>query len=375
MDNYADAKHRPHGIHTDADPRLEIAHGPGNIRVTLNTWGPHYQLFTAMYDALQANWGDAPSRTVDLPRATNTPDDRVDVPWDVDTGWSQLTDHERDYVESCFAGKTLPQVLEMLTFNFTIDGVTRACTHELVRSRIGSGFMQHGGRDNDWRHRTWVLPETMRRADLHLLGELYETVPSAEHNDEEPARSCLVRPEVLSNYLEDVGAESLIDAIANHLNDGKALYAAMVDAGIPWQDARRVLPIGTATYLHATYSYPALAGVLANRLEHVMDWEINCVAQLMLRELKMHCPALISKYLGSRSDRLRKAAFAHMESWPPDGKWPVPESAQDVPHLHTHEQMPFWILSPEAMNGGDIEWIPTNGKYPLALCCSTHVTR
>ena len=24
--------------------------------------------------------------------------------------------------------------------------------------------MQHGGRDNDWRHRPWTMPETIRRA-------------------------------------------------------------------------------------------------------------------------------------------------------------------------------------------------------------------
>jgi thymidylate synthase ThyX len=138
----------------------------------------------------------------------------------------------------------------------------------------------------------------------------------------------------------------------------------LVDAGIPWQDARRVMWMGTQTYIHDQYNYLALQGVLANRLEHIMDWEFNCVAQLMLREVKMQCPPLFSKYLGSHSDKAKAAKFAGLESWPPDGKWPVPDAVKDLPRQHTAEQMPFFVLHPSSMAGGPIKWIVTNGTYP-----------
>jgi thymidylate synthase ThyX len=289
-----------------------------------------------MFNTLQANWGDRP-------------EDQV-----------YLSPLQEDYVEKCFAGQTLQQILEGIHFWFLIDGVSRACTHQLVRSRIGAAMMQHGGRDNDWRHRGWTMPETIFRACCAVD-------PDVTDDDLE---DCLVDEgrEILEAYLNTTGVAqktNLWGAIQSHLEDGKKLYAALVDAGIPWQDARRVLPIGTRTYIHINYTYLALKGMLANRLEHVMDWEINCVAQLMLREVRMQCPGVMSMYLGSHSDRQGKAAFKDLESWPPDQKYP---SDYD-PETRTHRpaQNPFWVLHPDSMEGGEIRWVPTNGVYPDEL--------
>ena len=132
-----------------------------------------------------------------------------------------------------------------------------------------------------------------------------------------------------------------------------------------------------------------------------MDWEINCVAQLMLREVKMKCPPLLSKYLGSHSDLAGQDKFAGLQSWPPVGKYPNPYErckncghakinhkpdtawpdtcevcersnhscsgyvpADTLPREHRPEQNPFWVLHPDSMNGGPIRWIPTNGRFP-----------
>ena len=148
---------------------------------------------------------------------------------------------------------------------------------------------------------------------------------------------------------------------------------------------------------------------MVNWLEHIMDWEFNCVAQLMLREIKMKCPPLLSKYLGSHSDRAKAARFAGLESWPPDRKYPSPyddcatcghagsshrvntdvypgemicRGCEDeglnlnvapmhrfvpkdrLPRQHTSLQMPFFVLHSTSMEGGPIKWIPTNGEYP-----------
>lgn len=410
--SYEDAKHRPHAIHTGEEPRNPITYGPESLSVTLDRWGPVDNLFTSMYDALQANWGDAPSRTVQRDHSHwNEPDARCpSAAVASQTGWLMLTDDERDYVEGCFAGKTLQQVLEGITFDFCIDGVTRAFTHQNVRTRLGAGFMQHGGRDNDWRHRQWTMPETIRR-----MCEAYEH-PS--DTDAPKDRTCIVNWQPIEDYVDgtpsfDGFSDNIRGRIAHHIQACRELYAALVDAGIPWQDARRVLPIGMQTYIHDQYNFLALQGVLANRLEHIMDWEFNCVAQLMLREVKLKCPPLISKYLGSHSDRAKAAKFAGLESWPPDGKYPSPYEdcetcgharanhrlppAQDrdqdlpdemicsecereewvavgpqhtfkpkdrLPRQNRPEQNPFFVLHPDSMAGGPIVWIPTNGKYP-----------
>jgi thymidylate synthase ThyX len=408
---YEDAKHRPHAMHTGEEPKNEIDIGPSALKVTLDTWGPKKNLFSTIYDALQSNWGEAPERSGDQDCSYmkgsnwtvegNRP--HLDS-WEHQTDWCVLNAGQQAYVESCFAGKTLQQILEMITFTFTVDGVTRAFTHEFVRARIGSGFMQHGGRDNDWRHRRWTLPETIRRASAAMKTLATDWADGGQ-------RHCITNWDPILEYLGRREKHSLTQAISDHLTETKALYAALVDAGIPWQDARRVLPIGSQTYIHGTFNYVALAGVLRHRLEHIMDWEINCVAQLMVREIRMKCPPLLSKYLGSHSDLAKRAMFDGLESWPPDGKWPsnkvrcafcrhaegnhrrrktfeghqfilpdemecevcmregdhpplhrfVPEDS--VPRQHRREQMPFFVLHPDSMAGGDVRWLWTNGRY------------
>lgn len=375
MADFKDSGHRPHAIHTGEVPKNIIKDAPYHLAVTLDAWGPEKNLFTSMYDALQANWGEHPSETVgritfDHP---NNPlgTDPIEADWAYQTGWNQLTNGERAYVESCFAGQTLQQVLERITFSFVFDGVTRACTHQLVRSRIGAGFMQHGGRDNDWRHRAWVMPETIRRAIDAVYSGL-ATPEEADHLDGK--RHCITNWDSIHKHLEqydpnqdEPGTFDLEAAITTYLQQGRDLYAALVDAGIPWQDARRLLWMGTSTYLHADYTYPALAGVIGKRGEHIMDWEINCVAQLMMREVNMKCPPLIGKYLMPLSDKLKRGAFDGLESWTPDGKYGTSTEAKKLPRLHRPEQNPFWILSPAAMKGGPIEWIATNGLWPEEL--------
>lgn len=418
--SYEDAKHRPHAIHTGEEPSNPITDAVSSLRVTLDRWGPVTNLFTSMYDALQANWGESPSRTINRRGQQRTyveNDGRVFGEFYEETGWCYLTSDERDYVEACFAGKTLQQVLEGVTFDFCIDGVSRAFTHQNVRTRLGAGFMQHGGRDNDWRHRPWTMPETMRRmCECH--GKGLENLESRYAPPIEGMKTGMALEHCVSDWNPideycnttfhfDGFSDDIRGRIEHHIAGGRKLYAALVDAGIPWQDARRVLFMGMQTYIHDQYNYLALQGVLANRLEHIMDWEFNAVAQLMLREIKMKCPPLLSMYLGSHSDKAKSAKFAGLESWPPDGKYPNPyercktcghsegnhtselceacaregryadgyavpsmnsvhryEGVDTRPRQHRAEQMPFFVLTPKAMAGGPIEWIPTNGKYP-----------
>jgi thymidylate synthase ThyX len=359
--SFKDSGHRPHAVHTGEEPRNPILKGPEGITVTLDTWGPRHNLFPTLYDMLQSNWGDAPSRTSDRYCDMMIAPEN-DEPTEVlrhMTGECKLSTEEMAYVESLFAGRTLPQAKELITFAFTVDGVSRTCTHQLVRTRIGAAFMQHGGRDNDWRHRPWRMPETIRRACEH-----FEDDPP----DDGKAHCIIDWQPILdeTSISSDNGGPSTLEAlIEDYLSYGRHIYAALVDAGIPWQDARFLLPDGMTTYIHGVYNYAALEGMLTKRLEHIMQWEINCVAQLMVREIKMKCPELLSKYLMSLSDKQQRDAFSGLESWTPVGKYPMRSGHDlDLPRTHRPEQNPFWVLHPDSMAGGPVQWIPTNGTYP-----------
>lgn len=336
---YNDAGHRPHGIHTKDIPKFDYDHGPDGIKVTLREWGPNSgRSFAQLWCRLQANWGDEPAV----------------VEKDED-----LTPGQWEYIKAAFAGNGLQNPLEAFTFSFEIDGVSRACTHQLVRTRIGAAMMQHGGRDNDWRHRNFTVPETIRRACEHLDYRLRGAGVS-----DDGLRHCITDPEPLIKLRKQMSRGSVWEAYKDCVEWAKLMYAALIDSGVPWQDARRILPIGMQTFIFIDYNWVALRGVTANRLEHVMDWEINCVAQLMKREICHACPPWMGAALMSHSDRAGAAKFDKMDSWPPDGKHPSPH--MDDERTHRREQMPYWVLHPSCYTFADtpITWVPTNGTWP-----------
>jgi len=368
MPEFKDTHHRDHARHTGEVPTTEVDRGPYGLKVTLDIWGPWDPKVMNMY--LQSNWGEHPmtyteSHTEQVAHAGVLP-----------------------MVEDCFKGHTLAQILEGISFWFTIDGCTRASTHQIVRTR-DAAFMQHGGRDNDWRHRRFSMPETISRLCRihdHMCANRYKWL-SLKGEERATMKMDTYRAAVLAHGQPVVGedpdaffrfvereypgtadkqskAGDLTNALLDTIDRCKRLYAALVDSGVPWQDARRFLPIGLQTYIHGIYNYRTLQQTLTNRLELIMDWEYNCIGQLMVREIRRRCPATVAAPIKSASDKAMKAAFADLLSWPPDGKYPATPEQLAKARAHRPEQNPFWILTDDALNGGDIEWIQTDGVYP-----------
>lgn len=350
--------HKPCDQFFGEDPTTEFPHGPENLKVVLRSHGLNEgSFFATLFCELQSNWGGV-----------------LDIRKDED-----LTPDQWKVIRESFAGWSLQQALENLTFAFCIEGLTRAATHQIVRSRIGVSAMQQGGRDNDWRHHKFVIPETIRRMSIDL--ENFEEDPEEKHGIQYEnfynLHSCLERSlkfHFLSKYsfpMMNNQAPSLEDLITFVIGMNKDLYAILVDMGIPYQDARRVLPIGLDTHIYMNYNYLSLQNMLGKRLEYVMDWEINCIAQLMVREVFIACElyksergidiSFVADNLRSISDKCQQSKFNNLSSWPPDQKYP--EKYDLSSKYNNPRQMPFWILSGQSLIGGDVKWIPTNGEY------------
>ncbi len=154
---------------------------------------------------------------------------------------SQFHEHESWRLAQLLAdGKALPNALESVSMTFSFSGISRATTHQLVRTRVGAGFGQQGGRDNDWSNFNLRLPSTF-------------------------------------SILDD-GYMNRIARLQNEMNN---LYQAMLINGVPTQDARYILPMGLETALVGTYNLLALKGTLQRRLCNRMMWETNYVARRM----------------------------------------------------------------------------------------------
>jgi thymidylate synthase ThyX len=368
-----DFLHRPCARFTGEEPRNPIHRGPEGLEVTLVSW--QSQSFPVMFNQLMCGAGDEPSRFA--PVEVNHFDASVQKSSRAHAEqflmWDRLDEWQQRVVTSMFAGRNLPTPMESIHFIFEINNVARATTHQLVRTRIGAAFQQNSGRVNDWRHKAWSMPETIARV-VDDFDELLPTLPFAGPNDAAPLRSCITNRGPLEEYINgveawkdrEVGTMTLRNALESHLQEGRLLYAALVDAGVPHQDARRVLTMGTETFIYDDYNYLALAGVLANRLEHTMEWEINAIAQLMVREVRMKCPHVFSQFLMSRSDKSRVCSVGDDSAeWSWDGKWPLPAGyVAPGPPSYGPLANPYFVLHPESLAGGPIRWIRTNGVFP-----------
>ncbi len=118
---------------------------------------------------------------------------------------------------------TIKSSWEFVDYTFRIDGVTRAFTHQLVRTRTGSYAQQ-----------------AMRVVDAR--NQPVETPPS-----------------ILDN-------ETWLDFWNDGIDAAIGAYAAMIDRGVPAQDARGILPTNITTSIMAKFNLRTLHEMAKLRL-------------------------------------------------------------------------------------------------------------
>ena len=145
-------------------------------------------------------------------------------------------------------------VVEHISFNFLVENVSRALTHQLVRHRIAS-FSQRSGRYTGLENGEWyVIPHTI----------------SKDQN-------------ALKLYIE------MMDNI-------KKCYNTLTDVyKIPKEDARFILPNGQYTNIAVTMNCRALKNFFGLRLCTRAQWEIRELAIKMANICKTSIPEIFVK--------------------------------------------------------------------------------
>jgi len=141
---------------------------------------------------------------------------------------------------------------EHASFTFAIDGISRACSHQLVRHRLAS-YTQQSQRYVSLRDLNYVTPNTIAS-----------------------------KPEIKAKFQEMVQA-------------AHELYSQMLEAGIPAEDARYVLPQAIETKLVMTMNARELMHACSLRLCQRAQWEIRELFGQIKREVEKVAP-----YLGSK---------------------------------------------------------------------------
>ena len=151
-------------------------------------------------------------------------------------------------------------IIEHASLSFEVSGISRACSHQLVRHRLAS-FSQESQRYVDMSGAEWVVPPTISE-----------------------------NPQALTVW--EAALASLHEA-----------YQHLRELGIPKEDARFLLPNATQTRLIVTMNLRELRHVCRLRISPQAQWEIREVAIRMLRLAHEAAPDVFTDLWGELTEQ------------------------------------------------------------------------
>lgn len=141
---------------------------------------------------------------------------------------------------------------EHVSFTFAVDGISRACSHQLVRHRIAS---------------------YSQKSQRYVSEDMFEyVIPQSVSNKMTP-----------DNYMA-------FNIYKKAMRDIQRCYDYLIEKGIPKEDARYVLPNACCTSIVITMNARSLFNFFAHRCCSRAQWEIREMANLMLKEVKKVAP-------------------------------------------------------------------------------------
>ncbi len=146
--------------------------------------------------------------------------------------------------------------IEHASFTFAVEGISRACSHQLVRHRIAS-YSQQSQRYVDFKAKgfDYVIP--------HLIKK---------------------NPKLLKKFYKDM--DEIFDK-----------YKNLIENGMTPEDARFILPNACETKIVITMNARAFLNFLKERLCNRAQWEIRAMAYQMLCLVKKIAPNIF-QYAG-----------------------------------------------------------------------------
>ncbi len=151
--------------------------------------------------------------------------------------------------------------IEHVSFTFAIEGISRACSHQLVRHRIASYSQQSQRYVSEKSGFDYIIPSIIRE--------------DAE----------------LKKYFEDFMAEAqnAYNYISSRLNE-KGIKGELAN-----QDARFVLPNAAETKIIVTMNARELLHFFRQRCCNRAQWEIRKMAEKMLKLVRKAAPTIFLK--------------------------------------------------------------------------------
>jgi thymidylate synthase (FAD) len=152
-----------------------------------------------------------------------------------------------------YLGRVLPRghegIAEFSYFIFSVSGISRVLTHQLVRHRIAS-YLQMSSRDIDLSSTGFVMP-----------------------------------PEIAKDHATK---KAFLESIKNSCDS----YRDLIEKGIHYEDARYLLPDGIETHIAIAMNARSLNHFFGMRLCTRAQWEIRDLAKQMRKLVRSIAPSL-----------------------------------------------------------------------------------
>jgi thymidylate synthase (FAD) len=141
-------------------------------------------------------------------------------------------------------------VFEHASATFRIGGISRACSHQLVRHRLAS-YSQRSQRHVAERQASYVVPPRVEKSE-----------------------------------------EAVREAFRSSMEASWNSYAELIRLGIPKEDARYVLPNACTTELVMSANFREWLHILRERLASDAQWEIREMSRLIFESLREIAPSV-----------------------------------------------------------------------------------
>lgn len=165
--------------------------------------------------------------------------------------------------------------VEHISFTFGIEGISRACSHQLVRHRIAS-YSQQSQRYVNMDKFAYVTPQSIQNDDYAT--QLYDSTMSLLTKRYKELHDVLVfnfTAQLVADGMDEDKARSKAEKMAN-------------------EDARYILPNACETKIIVTMNARSLFNFFSLRTCQRAQWEIRTVAEQMYRLVYKLAPTLFA---------------------------------------------------------------------------------
>ena len=190
-------------------------------------------------------------------------------------------------------------VLEHCSFTFKVEGISRACSHQLVRHRIAS-YSQQSQRYVDGTSFEFVTPpEIAKNPDI---ADKYIEALETESRLYAEIRNALIVQKIKEYVQSDGDAELALGDLSIKTDEeitdifkeyDKKRFSAFEK--LANEDARFILPNACTTKIICTFNARSLYNFFEHRCCNRAQWEIRDVARQMLILVKQVAPILFAK--------------------------------------------------------------------------------